>query len=86
MGAQSDRQDIAKIFSGFRNHLVQRNALIAIHELDYSDGVKQNVVDHVLPSLKGTYKRLREGFMSQYFRPLPEMSALKIYDEMSAYD
>lgn len=86
MGDQSDRQGIAKIFKGFRNHLVQRNALIAVHEVRYSEGIKQNVVDHVLPSLKGTYQRVRDGFMSQYFRPLPPISALNIYDEMSAYD
>jgi len=86
MGDQSDRQGIAKIFKGFQNHLVQRNALIAVHEVKYSDGIKQNVVEHVLPSLKGTYQRVRDGFMSQYFRPLPPISALNIYDEMSAYD
>ena len=86
MGDQTDRQGIAKLFKGFRNHLVQRNALIAIHEVKYSEGIKQNVVEHVLPSLKGTYQRVRDGFMSQYFRPLPPISALNIYDEMSGYD
>ncbi|MCC5849709.1 MAG: RNA-directed DNA polymerase [Verrucomicrobia bacterium] len=86
MGDQSDRQGIAKMFKNFNNHLVQRNALIAIHEVKYSEGIKQNVVKHVLPSLKGTYQRVRDGFMSQYYRPLPPISALNIYDEMSPYD
>jgi hypothetical protein len=86
MGSDDDRKLIAKSFSSCREHLVQRNALIAVHEVDYNEGIKQHVAEHVLPSLRGTYKRLRSSSCGQYFRPLPNIPAINIYDEMSAYD
>lgn len=86
MGEQSDRQEIVKNFKEFKNHLVQRNALIAIHEVNYNDGIEQNVTEHVIPSLRGTYSRIRGRFMSQYFRPLAPISAVEIYDDLSAYE
>jgi hypothetical protein len=86
MGDQADRQGIAREFKNFRSHIVQRNALIAIHEVDFKDGIKQHVVDHVPASLQGTYKRIREGFFGQYFRPLSPISAVDIYDELSVYE
>jgi len=86
MGDQADRQGIARGFKNFRSHIVQRNALIAIHEVDFKDGIKQHVVAHVPASLQGTYKRIREGFFGQYFRPLSPISAVGIYDELSVYE
>ena len=86
MGSDEDRKYIVESFNSCSEHLVQRNALIAIHEVDYDKGIEQHVTEHVLPSLRGTYKRLRNSSRGQYFRPLPKISALNIYDEMSAYD
>ena len=85
-GANADRQFIAENFKSCDHHIVQRNAMIAVHELDYQSGIKQHVKDHVMPSLSGTYKRLNRDFTGQYFRPLEPVSYLSIYDEISAYD
>lgn len=86
MGTFRDRQFVVKSFKSFDQHLIQRNALIAVHEIEFNSGIKQHVADHVIPSLKGTYKRIRDGFRGQYYRPLPPVSAVEIYDEMSDYD
>lgn len=86
LGGEAERLSVAQSFLSFDNHLVQRNALIAVHELAFSAGIKDHVASHVMPSLRGTYKRLRAEYSGQYFRPLPAVSAISIYDEMSAYD
>lgn len=86
MGSFEDRQLVSVCFRSFNHHIIQRNALIAVHELEFHSGVKQNVADYVIPSLKGTYRRLRDEFRGQYHRPLPSVSAVDIYDEVSAYD
>jgi len=86
LGTEEDRVFVAKLFSTCDKHIVQRNALIAVHELDFNAGIKEHVKDHVMPSLQGAYKRLKDEFPGQYFRPLPPVSVISIYDEMSAYD
>ena len=86
MGSDEDRIFVVKSFKSYNEHLVQRNALIAVHQIDFNSGIKDNVAQHVLPSLKGTYTRLRNGFLGQYYRPLPSISAVEIYDELSGYD
>ena len=85
-GAPADRQAMARQFVDCDHHLLQRNALIAIHELGFQDGVKQYVVPHVLPCLRGTYRRIHERFHGCYHRPLPPVSYLDIYDEVTSYD
>ena len=86
LGTEADRLFVAQLFKSCDNHLVQRNALIAVHEIEFNAGIKDHVADHVLPSLQGTYRRLKKEFPGHYFRPLPTVSAISIYDEMSAYD
>lgn len=86
MGSLEDRRFLSERFESFGEHLSQRNALIAVHEIDFNMGIKQNVKNHVLPSLEGTYRRLREGFFGQYFRPLPRVPTIEICDEVSCYD
>ena len=86
MGSDEDRNLVVKSFKSYDEHIVQRNALIAVHQIDFNSGIKDNVAPHVLPSLKGTYTRLRHGFLGQYYRPLPSVSAVDLYDEMSGYD
>ncbi len=86
LGTEEDRLFVAKLFNTCDKHIVQRNALIAVHELEFNAGIKEHVKDHVMPSLQGTYKRLKDDFPGQYFRPLPAVSVVSIYDEMSAYD
>ncbi len=85
VGAAEDRATVAECFSDCTNHLLQRNALIAVHELDFSHGIKQHVAPHVLPCLKGTYRRIRDRFPGCYHRPLPSVSYLDIYDEVTSY-
>jgi len=86
LGGEEERLFVAQLFKTCDNHLVQRNALIAVHEIEFNSGIKEHVAAHVMPSLGGTYKRLRNAFPREYFRPLPTVSAVSIYDEMSAYD
>ena len=86
LGGELERLFVAQLFKTCDKHLVQRNALIAVHEIEFNAGIKEHVASHVMPSLGGTYKRLRDEFLGQYFRPLPPVSAVSIYDEMSAYD
>jgi hypothetical protein len=85
-GTPADRQIVAKGFVYCEHHLLQRNALIAVHELDFRDGVEKHVAPHVLPCLKGTYRRIRQRFPGCYHRPLPPVSYLDIYDEVSSYE
>lgn len=86
MGSGDDRQNLATHFKDCKNYLLQRNGIIAVHELKFNSGVKQNVAPHVLPSLKGTYMRIRERFKGCYHRPLPAVSYSNIYDEVTSYD
>lgn len=86
MGTDDDRIELARVFDTCRHHLLQRNALIAMHELDYNAGIKEYVVPHVLNSVKGSYKRIRQRFRGCYHRPLPAVSYLDIYDEVTSYE
>jgi hypothetical protein len=86
LGSAADRGFVAQLFKSCDKHIVQRNALIAVHEIEFNEGIKEHVAHHVMLSLQGTYKRLRKEFPGQYFRPLAAVSAISIYDEMSAYD
>lgn len=73
-------------FKNCHTHIAQRNALIAIHETDFNEGIKNHVKPHVMPCLQGTYTRLHDKFRGQYFRPLERTSAASLYDEISHYD
>jgi Reverse transcriptase (RNA-dependent DNA polymerase) len=86
VGSSADREFVSRSFQAFNPHILQRNALIAIHEIEFHAGIKRHVADHVMPSLKGTYRRLRDGFRGQYYRPLAAISAIDLYDEVSSYD
>lgn len=86
MGSINDRLFIAQLFESCKQHIVQRNALIAVHEIEFNSGIKQFVAEHVSTSLRGTYRRLREGYLGRYYQPLPPISAVDIYDEVSSYD
>ncbi|MHB8066401.1 MAG: RNA-directed DNA polymerase [Desulfobaccales bacterium] len=86
LGEKKDRETVAGCFVACTNHLLQRNALIAVHELAFEAGIKQHVAPHVLPYLKGTYRRIRESFSGCYHRPLPLVSYLDIYDDVTSYE
>lgn len=86
MGSGDDRQLISKSFKSCEQYLVQRNALIAVHEVKFHLGIKEHVKNHVLPSLMGTYKRLHDGYFGQYHRPLASIPAVQLYDEVASYD
>jgi hypothetical protein len=86
MGTTNDRLLVARLFESCGQHIVQRNALIAVHEIEFHSGIEQHVANHVSESLRGTYKRLRKGYLGHYYQPLPPISAVDIYDEVSSYD
>lgn len=86
LGEEKDRETVARYFVRCKNHLLQRNALIAVHELAFGRGIKQHVAPHVLPYLKGTYRRIRERFKGCYHRPLPPVSYIDIYDDVTSYE
>lgn len=86
LGKMEDRKTLAVSFAGCKNHLLQRNALIAVHELGFDEGIKQHVKPHVLPYLEGTYRRIRERFSGCYHRPLPPVSYTDIYDDLTSYE
>jgi len=86
-GNNSDREYIAKNFPSMKKYILQRNALIAIHELGFSGVVKKTVKPSVREDLQGTYSRLREGNLrGKYFVPLEKLSYKQIYDEVSSYE
>jgi hypothetical protein len=87
MGARDERVAIARSFDENDHHILQRNSLIAVHELEFDDGVEEHVADKVLPSLNGTYRRIRQSpLRGQYHRPLPSISYMDIYDEVTSYE
>jgi hypothetical protein len=85
-GTSDDRYLLAQGFENCGHHLLQRNALIAIHELDFNHGIKEFVKPHVLPCLEGTYSRIRQDFRGCYHRPLPPVLFTDIYDEVTSYE
>lgn len=85
LGGDADRVAIAASFGTFRHFIEQRNALIAIHDLDYGSGVKQNVKGKVMPSLEGTYRRLHREFRGVYSKPPETVPASSLYNEGSSY-
>lgn len=56
---EEDRLFVAKLFNTYDKHIVQRNALIAVHELTFDSGIKEHVKDYVMPSLQGPTKELK---------------------------
>lgn len=87
LGATEDRERIAATFREYgSSHLLQRSALIAVHEVEFSPIVRDQVRPHVLPSLQGTYRRMRDSYRGIYCLPLPRTRATSIFDELSAYD
>ena len=85
-GTSDDRNMLAQGFENCDHHLLQRNALIAIHELDFNRGIKEFVKPHVLPCLNGMYSRIRQNFCGCYHRPLPPVPFTDIYDEVTSYE
>lgn len=82
----SDREYLAKHFPSMKEYILQRNAIIAIHELDFGEVIEKNVKPSVRADLDGTYKRLREDHRGKYFVLLDKLSYKKIYDEVSNYE
>jgi retron-type reverse transcriptase len=86
-GNSSDKEYIADNFPSMKEYILQRNALVAIHELEFSGIVKETVKPSVREDLQGTYSRLREGNQrGKYFVPLENLSYKQIYDEVSNYE
>ncbi|MBI2471731.1 MAG: RNA-directed DNA polymerase [Planctomycetes bacterium] len=85
-GAGKDRVFVAKNFSSFSSHLIQRNALIAVHELPYNQYIKPYVQDYVRDDLKGTYTRLIKKSKGIYFVSPDLVKASDLYRELQEYD
>lgn len=84
-GDESYRIFIAKCFKGFKSYLLQRNAMIATHELSYKEYIEPHLKHHVRDDLKGTYKTLSTYFRGTYYRPLDSISAADLYRDIPSY-
>ena len=60
VGNDDEKLSLAKKFSSLNGFIDKRCALIAIHELSFED-IKDYVVDHVDPELKGIYRNLNKN-------------------------
>lgn len=87
LGAQGtidEKMKVADNFKNFDNFFTQRNALIAIHELNYND-IKDKIVN-VNPAVKGTLQMVKKEFNGKYFQEKEPISWKKIYDEGTSYE
>lgn len=84
LGDTDDRRLIAANFSHLESFLGQRNALIAIQELNYGDHVKGPVQPHVRADLKGVWRGL--GRAGVYFAPPERRSLTWIVEGDRDYD
>jgi len=84
-GGKDDREFVAVNFKNYKNYLMQRYGIIAIHELDYEDVVKIHVKDYVMKELVGTYMNMHANFNGQYFTPLPNTSVSDLYRDIPTY-
>lgn len=84
-GDHKDRIFIARRFNDFKSYLLQRNAMIATHELNYRDYIEPHIKQHVRDDLNGTYRTLTNSFRGTYYRPLDPISAADLYRDMPSY-
>lgn len=84
LGGVDDRCLIAANFSSLGSFLGQRNALIAIQELNYGDHVQGPVQPHVRADLKGVWRGL--GRAGVYFAPPERRSLTWIVEGDRDYD
>ncbi|WP_128995313.1 RNA-directed DNA polymerase [Candidatus Marinarcus aquaticus] len=83
-GREAEKNIVADNFQNFNNFFTQRNALIALHELNYRD-IKEKIVN-VDPAVIGTLTRVKCEFNGKYFQEKTPISWKKIYDEGTSYE
>ena len=66
-GNDDDKILIARKFANLKSYLVQRNAMIATHELSYKKYIKPLMQEYVREDLKGTYRTLADSYRGIYF-------------------
>jgi hypothetical protein len=85
-GSEKDKIMIAKGFSAFsKSNLLMRNALLAIHELNFSDYIKDDVKPYVTDETKGIYRRLSNDYKGHYFTPIEPLKPSDIYNDIPDY-
>ncbi|MCX5705876.1 MAG: hypothetical protein NTZ92_07470, partial [Candidatus Omnitrophica bacterium] len=85
-GLPKDRIYVARKFRKFKSYLVQRNAMIATHELDYEQFIKPQIKSYVINELAGTYSRVRESCYGKYFTPLAPIPVSELFRDLTQYD
>ncbi len=84
-GSNHDREYVATNFSSLNSFLAQRNALIAVHELDYEKIIKHHVRPHVKKELAGTYRILKNNFNGTYIDILPPVKPSEIFRDIQSH-
>jgi len=86
IGNENDKIILSKNFKHIENYLTQRNALIALQDLNYHDHIADNVAPYVNKALMGTYRNIKKDFPNIYFMELEPISYKSIYNEFSHYE
>jgi len=85
LGDSNDKKYIVDEFKNLKNHFVQRAALIGIKELDYISFIKPSVEKHIIPSLIGCYKYLKEKCKGEYINRLPALNYKDFCEEVPEF-
>jgi len=84
-GTPEDKGGVTAYYLTTKSPWFQRQALIALHELDYNQGIHK-IAGHTHQALKGTYKRIKGKFSDIYATPPEKVNFEDLYDEGSIYD
>ncbi len=85
-GTIDDKIYVAKKFKNFKSYLIQRNGMIATHELEYKKHVKPYIKDYVINELVGTYGWLRGSCLGKYYTPLDPIPVSELFRDLTQYD
>lgn len=85
-GELGDKLEVAKKFKGFKTYQVQRNAIIATHELNYADHIEPNVKEYVLNQLKGTFRTLSTDYSGHYAIEPERISVSELCRDLTPYN
>lgn len=82
IGDNRDKKYVANEFKNLKNFFVQRAALVGIKSLDYSTVIKPLVESHIVGSLKGCYKKLKDDYKDQFIMIPKKLNYKDFYDEL----
>ncbi|PKO01667.1 MAG: hypothetical protein CVU43_11825 [Chloroflexi bacterium HGW-Chloroflexi-5] len=85
-GNEEGKIQIARQFKNYKSYLVQRNAMIATHELGYNNYIRPFIKDYVHEDLVGTYRILSTSYKGRYYSPLEPLKVSEIYRDILGYN